>query len=81
VMSATCAAHLVLLETAYFHSAAKDKIFVGDEGANHGFLPCEPQYGDTFKRAFDFVDGWLLKPGRFLSASQIQSDRRSGSSS
>ena len=32
--------------------------------ANHGFLPCKPEYGDTFARAFDDVDGWLSKPGR-----------------
>ncbi len=65
VMSATCAAHLVLLETAYDLSAAKDKEFVGVEGANHGFMPCRPEFGDTFKRTFDYVDGWLSKPGRF----------------
>jgi hypothetical protein len=65
VMSATCAAHLVLLETAYDRSAATDKEFVGLEGANHGLTPCRPEYGDTFKRGFDFVDSWLSKPGRF----------------
>jgi hypothetical protein len=48
---------------------------VAVEGANHGFTPCTacavaqglPQtaYGDTVKRLFDYVDGWLGKPGRF----------------
>jgi pimeloyl-ACP methyl ester carboxylesterase len=64
VMSATCAAHVVFLETAFDLSAAKDKEFVGVEGATHGFTPCRPDYGDTFKRAFDYVDNWLAKPGR-----------------
>jgi pimeloyl-ACP methyl ester carboxylesterase len=67
MMTATCAAHIVFHETAYDHLAAKDKEFVGVEGANHGFLPCKPEYGDTFKRAFDFVDAWLMKPGRVLN--------------
>ena len=79
VMSATCAPHLVLLETAYYRSAARDKTFVGDEGADHGFLPCKPKYGDTFKRAFDYVDGWLLAPGRFLDARRTEPVRASAS--
>ena len=65
VMSATCAAHVVLLEIAWDHSAAKDKEMVGVEGANHGFTACRPEFGDTFKRAFDYVDTWLSKAGRF----------------
>jgi pimeloyl-ACP methyl ester carboxylesterase len=65
VMSGTCAPHVVYLEIAYDHSAASDKEMAGVEGADHGFLPCRPEYGDTFKRTFDFVDGWLSKPGRF----------------
>jgi pimeloyl-ACP methyl ester carboxylesterase len=65
VMTATCAPHTVFHEIAYEHSPAADKEFVGVEGANHGFTPCRPEYGDTFKRAFDYVDGWLGKPGRF----------------
>jgi len=67
VLSGTCAAHLVMLETAYDLSAAKDKTMVGLEGANHGLLPCRPEFGDTFKRGFDYVDSWLMSPGRFLS--------------
>ena len=64
-MSATCAPHLVFTETAYDLSAAKDKEFIGVEGGDHEFRPCKPQYGDPAKRAFDYVDSWLLKAGRF----------------
>ena len=66
IMAASCAAHIVFLETAYDLSGAKDKEYVGVEGANHGFLPCKPEYGDTFTRTFDYVDGWLMKPGRLI---------------
>lgn len=66
IMTATCAAHIVFHEAAFDHSAAKDKEFLGVEGANHGFLPCRPEYGDTFTRTFDYVDAWLMKPGRVL---------------
>jgi pimeloyl-ACP methyl ester carboxylesterase len=65
IMSGTCAPHLVLLETAYDLSAAKDKEMVGVEGANHGMMPCKPEYGDTFRHTFDYADSWLTKPGRF----------------
>lgn len=64
-VAATCSVELVLLEISYEHSAAKDKDFVGVEGADHNFRPCKPEYGDTYKRTFDFVDAWLSKPGRF----------------
>ena len=63
--SGTCAPHVVYLEIAYEHSAANDKEMVGVQGANHGLMPCRPEYGDTFKRAFDYADAWLSKPGRF----------------
>jgi len=64
IMSGTCAAHIVFHETAFDMSPAADKDYVGLEGANHGLQPCRPEYGDTYKRAFDYVDAWLLKPGR-----------------
>ena len=64
IMTGTCAAHMVFHETAFDHSPAKDKEYLAVEGANHGFMPCKPEYGDTFKRTFDYVDGWLMKPGR-----------------
>jgi pimeloyl-ACP methyl ester carboxylesterase len=65
VMAGTCAAHLVTNEIVYEHSAAKDKQFVGVEGANHFFNPCKPKYGDTVKRTFNYVDAWLTKSDRF----------------
>jgi len=64
VMAGTCAAHLVPGEITFDRAAAKDKQFVAVEGADHNFQPCKPQYGDTAKRAFDCVDGWLTKAGR-----------------
>ena len=67
IMSGTCAAHIAFHEAAFDHSAATDKEYVGVEGANHGFQPCKPEFGDTYKRTFDFVDSWLSKPGRFVA--------------
>jgi len=64
-MPGTCASHVVFLETAYDLSAANDKEFVGVEGGNHYFQACKPEYGDPAKHAFDYVDSWLMKPGRF----------------
>jgi pimeloyl-ACP methyl ester carboxylesterase len=65
VMVGTCAGHVVLSEIAFERSAARDKEFVAVEGGDHFFRPCRPQYGDGEKRAFDYVDGWLTKAGRF----------------
>ena len=49
----------------YDHIAAKDKTYAGVEGSEHFFTPCKPEFGDTKKRLFDYVDGWLAKAGRF----------------
>jgi pimeloyl-ACP methyl ester carboxylesterase len=65
IIASTCSEHMVSLEISYDHSPAKDKEFVGLDGATHFFTPCRPEYGDTFKRGFDYVDAWLSKPGRF----------------
>jgi hypothetical protein len=65
VVAAGCGADLVLLELAYDQSGAKDKDYVGVEGANHNMEPCRPEFGDTYKRAFDYMDSWLSKSGRF----------------
>jgi hypothetical protein len=65
VMTNTCFMFVVPSEMTYDHLASKDKTFAGVEGSEHFFTPCGPQYGDTKKRLFDFVDGWLAKPGRF----------------
>ena len=65
IVSGTCAPHIVYQEIAYDLSAAKDKDLVGVEGANHGLTACRPEFGDTSKRAYDYIDSWLSKPGRF----------------
>src|SRR5258706_2045829 len=65
VMTNTCFQFIVASEIVYDHIAAKDKTFAGVEGSEHFFTPCGAQYGDTRQRLFDFVAGWLGKPGRF----------------
>ena len=65
VLAMSCFQFIVPDEIIYDHLAAKDKTYAAVEGALHNFAPCKPEYGDTRKRAFDFVDGWLSKPGRF----------------
>ena len=65
IAAVTCASHVIYHETGYDLSAAKDKEFVGVEGGNHMFGACRPEYGDPAKHAFDYVDSWLMKPGRF----------------
>lgn len=65
VVAAGCGSDLVLLEVAYDRSGAKDKEYVAVEGANHNMEPCRPEFGDTYKRAFDYMDSWLSKSGRF----------------
>ena len=59
VMAMTCHYLMVPDEIIYDHLAAKDKTLVMVEGATHGFAPCKPEYGDTVKRTFDYVDTWL----------------------
>jgi hypothetical protein len=65
VMTMTCFMFVVPSEIIYDHLPARDKTFVGVDGAGHLFTPCKPEYGDTRKRVFDYVDGWLSRPGRF----------------
>ncbi|HUO23391.1 MAG TPA: hypothetical protein VMU59_12810 [Caulobacteraceae bacterium] len=58
------------------HARSQDKTLAYVEGALHTFEPCKPcavakglpadHYGDTVKTLFDYVDGWLSKPGRFI---------------
>jgi pimeloyl-ACP methyl ester carboxylesterase len=64
IIAATCNSELTLLEISYEHSIAKDKEFIGVQGADHNFQPCKAEYGNTYQRAFDYMDGWLSKPGR-----------------
>ena len=65
IQANSCHYLIVPDEIIYDHLAAKDKTLAFVEGAVHGFTPCKPEYGDTVKRAFDNVDAWLSKPGRF----------------
>jgi pimeloyl-ACP methyl ester carboxylesterase len=65
VMVMTCHYLVVPGEIIFDHLGSKDKTLVGVEGALHEFNACKPEYGDTVKRTFDYVDSWLSKPGRF----------------
>lgn len=65
VLTMGCHYLIVPGEIIFDHLAAKDKTYATVEGATHGFRPCQPQFGDTTKRSFDFADQWLTAPGRF----------------
>jgi hypothetical protein len=52
-------------EIIFDHLRSKDKTYAAVEGAVHMFTPCRPEYGDTVKRTFDYVDSWLSRAGRF----------------
>jgi hypothetical protein len=65
VQANTCHYLMVPDEIIFDHLASKDKTLAFVEGAVHGFTPCRTEYGDTVKRAFDNVDAWLSKSGRF----------------
>lgn len=64
-------------ETIREHARSADKTLAYVEGAVHTFTPCtkcaiaqglpENHYGDTVKTLFDYIDGWLSKPGRFMA--------------
>jgi hypothetical protein len=64
VMAGSCYGHMIFNEIVFDHSAAKDKEFVLIEGGNHSLQPCKREFGDTSKRAFDYIDSWLTKAGR-----------------
>lgn len=66
VMAGSCTIHMIPLEIVYDHAAAADKEFVVVDGGNHEFEPCRPEFGDSQKRAFDYVESWLDK--RFPAA-------------
>ena len=65
IMTMTCHYFLVPDEIIFDHAASKDKQIVYVEGASHGFTPCRPEYGDTVKRTFDYLGGWLNDGKRF----------------
>jgi pimeloyl-ACP methyl ester carboxylesterase len=68
IVAMTCHYFLVPDEIIYNNSPAKDKQYVLLEGASHVFTPCRPEFGDTSKRLFDFLDDWISHPGRFVAA-------------
>lgn len=59
VLSSTCHYLIVPAEIVFDHLASQDKTLVYVEGAAHSFAPCRSEYGDTVRRAFDYVDLWL----------------------
>jgi pimeloyl-ACP methyl ester carboxylesterase len=67
IMTMTCHYFVVPDEIIFDHAGSKDKQIAYVEGASHGFTPCRPEYGDTMKRTFDYVDGWLSDARRFGS--------------
>lgn len=58
-------------ELIYEHARSADKTIAFVEGASHNFSTCTEcektpgEFGDTIQTTFDYVDGWLSKPGRF----------------
>ena len=58
-------------EIIYENARSSDKTIAFVEGATHVFTTCKAcektpgQFGDTLKTTYDYVDGWLSKPGRF----------------
>ncbi len=74
-MGMTGSHEFFIAETVREHAKSTDKTLAFVEGAVHGFGPCkecavakglpENYYGDTIKTLFDYIDGWLSKPGRF----------------
>lgn len=65
LLTMSCFQFVVPGEIIFDHLAARDKTYAAVEGAGHDFAPCRAGFGDTRKRSFDFVDGWLAAPGRF----------------
>lgn len=65
VLTMTCHYLVVPGEIIFDRLGSKDKTYAAVEGATHVFKACKPEYGDTVKHTFDFVDAWLAKEGRF----------------
>ncbi len=59
-------------ETIWDHASSKDKSIGFIEGATHNYSPCSAcektpgEFGDTIKTTYDYIDGWISQPGRFL---------------
>ena len=65
IVTMSCHYFVVPNEILFDHAASKDKELVYVEGATHSFTPCRPEFGDTVKRTFDYVDSWLSDAERF----------------
>ncbi|MBI4442953.1 MAG: hypothetical protein HY649_06210 [Acidobacteria bacterium] len=65
IMAMSCHYFLVPDEIIFDNAASKDKRYVLVEGASHGYTPCKPEYGDTLKKVYDYIDSWLAERGRF----------------
>jgi hypothetical protein len=71
-MGMTGSFEMASAETIHNHVKSRDKTLVYVEGAQHVYTPCTKcatrpgQYSNTVKSVFDYADGWLSKPGRFL---------------
>jgi hypothetical protein len=76
VMGMTGHSEYLSSETIYEHAKSTDKELVFVEGATHTYTTCKKceetpgQFGDTLKTTYDYIDGWLSKKGRFMSAAQ-----------
>lgn len=70
--------HWEFLAAEEIHRLARssDKTLAFVEGATHMYTTCtqcEPRpgaFGDTLKTTYDYVDGWLARPGRFTAATR-----------
>lgn len=76
-MGMTGSYEFIASETVREYARSADKTLAYVEGAVHGFTPCTEcavakglapnYYRDTVKTLFDYIDGWLSKPGRFTA--------------
>jgi pimeloyl-ACP methyl ester carboxylesterase len=65
VVGMSASSLVVSNETAFDHAVSSDKTIAYIEGATHMTSPIRPEFGDTVKATFDYLDSWLSKPGRF----------------
>jgi hypothetical protein len=65
VVGMSASSLVVSNETAFDHAVSSDKTIAYIEGATHMTFPIRPEFGDTVKTTFDYLDGWLSQPGRF----------------
>lgn len=73
VMGMTAHWEFLASETVYELAHSRDKTIAFVEGATHLYETCKEcerhpgEFGDTRKTTYDYIDGWLSKPGRFDS--------------